>query len=168
VEDLALDRCPLERFALGRLELVDARREQRLQSGWDDHLAVGFAGHREHLLDEEWVAARGASDPLAQLLGDTVSDELLDVVVGQGVEPKRHRPGGRALRELWACHAKQQKRRVRGEERHVLDQVAKRLLAPLDVIEHNHERALRSSLLERLATGPGDLLRRRLGLALTQ
>jgi hypothetical protein len=50
----------------------------------------------------------------------------------------------------------------------VLDQVAKRLLAPLDVIEHDHERPLRGSLLERLAKGPGDLLRRRLGLGFTQ
>ena len=36
--------------------------EQRLQRGRDDHLAVRLAGHRQHLLDEERVAARGARD----------------------------------------------------------------------------------------------------------
>ena len=95
VEDLALDRAALEHAPLGRLELVEARREQRLQGGRDDHLAVRLAGHRHHLLDEERVAARGAGDPLAQLAGDALGDQLLDVVVGQRLEPKRHRPGGR-------------------------------------------------------------------------
>ena len=70
VEDLALDRAPLEDASLGRLELIEPRGEQRLQRGRNDHLALRLAGHREHLLDEERVAARGASDPLAQLAGD--------------------------------------------------------------------------------------------------
>ena len=70
VEDLALDRAALEHAPLGRLELVETGREQRLQRRRDDHVALRLAGHRQHLLDEERVAARGASDPLAQLAGD--------------------------------------------------------------------------------------------------
>ena len=160
MEDLPLDRTPLEHAPLGRLELIQARREQRLQRGRDDHLAVRLAGHRQHLLDEERVAARRASDPLAQLAGDPLRDQLVDVLVAQGLEPERHRPGGAALGELRPRHAEQQDRCARGEERDVLDQVEERLLAPLDVVEDDHERPLRRSLLQRLAEGPGDLLRR--------
>ena len=67
VEDLALDRAALEHASLGRLELVESGGEQRLQRRRDDDLALGLVGHRDHLLDEERVAARGASDPLAQV-----------------------------------------------------------------------------------------------------
>ena len=67
VEDLSLDRTPLEHAALGCLELIQTRREQRAQSGRDDYLALSLAGHRQHLLDEERVAARSSSDPLAQV-----------------------------------------------------------------------------------------------------
>ena len=168
VEDLTLDRAPLEHAPLGRLELVEARREQGLQGGWDDHLAVALAGHRQHLLDEERDAARGASDPLAQLAGDPLRDELVDVFVAQGLEPKRYRPGGMELRELGARHAEQEDRCPRGEQRDVLDQIAERLLAPLDVIEHDHQRPRCRSLLQRLAERPGDLLRRRRRLAFAE
>ena len=50
----------------------------------------------------------------------------------------------------------------------MLDQVEERLLAPLDVVEDDHERPLRRSLLQRLAEGPGDLLRRCRRLRLAQ
>ena len=100
MEHLALDRTPLEHAALGRLELIQARREQRLQGGRNDHLALSLAGHRQHLLDEERVAARGASDPLTQLNGDALRDQLFDVHVAQRLEPERHRPGGVALAQL--------------------------------------------------------------------
>ena len=50
VEDLAFDRASLEHAPLGRLELVEACCEQRLQGGRNDHLAVRLAGHRHHLL----------------------------------------------------------------------------------------------------------------------
>ena len=63
VEDLPLDRAALEHGPLGLLEPVEASRQQRLERRRDDHLAV--AGHREHLADEERVAACRARDPLA-------------------------------------------------------------------------------------------------------
>ncbi len=40
VEDLALDRAAFEHASLGRIELIQARAEQRLQGGWDGHVAV--------------------------------------------------------------------------------------------------------------------------------
>ena len=92
----------------------------------------------------------------------------LDVFVAQGLEPKRHRPGGAALAELRPRDAEQQDRCARGEERDVLDQVEERLLAPLDVVEDDDQRPLRRSLLQRLAERPGDLLRRRRRLALAE
>ena len=151
-----------------RLELVEARREQRLQRGRDHDVAVRLAGHRQHLLDEERVAAGGAGDPLAQLVADVLGDQLLDVVGAQRLEPERHRPGGVALDELRAGDAEQQDRRARGEQRDVLDQIAERLLAPLDVVQNDDKRSLRRSLLQRLAKGPGDLLGRRRRLALAE
>ena len=105
---------------------------------------------------------------LAQLAGDPLGDELVDVFVAKRLEPERHRPGGAALGELRPRDAEQQDRRARGEERDVLDQVEERLLAPLDVVEDDHERPLGRSLLQRLAEGPGDLLRRRRRLRLAQ
>ena len=64
-----------------------------------------------------------------------------------------------------ARHAEQQERGAAGEQRDVLDQVEERLLAPLDVVEHDDERRL---LLEQLAERPGDLLRRRARLRLAE
>ena len=123
VEYLTLDRASLDHAPLGRRELVDTRREQRLQRGRHDHLAVRFAGHGEHLLDEEGVAPRGASDRVAQLADDALRDQLVDVSVAQGFEPKRHRPCRAALRELRPRDAEQQDRCPRGQELDVLDQV---------------------------------------------
>ena len=161
VEDLAFDRAPLEHASLAVVELLQARAEQRSQRGRDDHVvAPDVAGHRQHLLDEERVPARGAGDPLAQRAGDPLGDELVDVVVVQMSEPKRHRPGGAALGELRPRHAEEQDRGAGGQECDVLDEVEERLLAPLDVVEDDHQRPLRRRLLERLAERPGDLLRR--------
>ena len=102
------------------------------------------------------------------LAGSRSRDQLLDVFVAERLEPERHRPGGAALDELRPRHAEQQDRRARGEQRDVLDQVAERLLAPLDVVEDDHERPLGRRLLQRLAKGPGDLLRRCRRLALAE
>ena len=47
----------------------------------------------------------------------------------------------------------------------MLDQIEEGLFAPLDVVEHDHQRCL---LLEQLAEGPADLLRRRPDIRLAQ
>ena len=168
VEDLALDRASLEHAPLGRLELIQAGAEQRPQRRRDDHVALRLAGHCQHLLDEERVTARGASDLAAQLAGDPQRYQLVDLSVAQWLEPQRHRPGGAALGELRPRHAIHQDRCARGQERDVLDQVEERLLAPLDVVEHDHQRLLCRGVLQRLAERPCDLLRRRRRLRLAQ
>src|SRR6266536_6592706 len=67
VEDLALDCSSLEYPPLGRIELVEACGEQRLQRGRDGHLAPCLARHRRHLLEEERVAAGRMRNLRAQL-----------------------------------------------------------------------------------------------------
>ena len=121
VEVLALDRASLEHTALGRIELIQAGGEQGLQGGRDNDLALCFAGHRQHSLDEEWVAARRAHDLGAQLSGDLLRDQLVDVVIGQRLQSECDRPGGLALDELRPRHAEQQDRCARREERDVLE-----------------------------------------------
>ena len=91
VEDLALDRAALEHPALGLVELVEPRREQRLQRG--RHLDLRVAGgHREHLGDEQRVAARRPRDPLPQLVRDLVADQRVRLLRGQRLEAQRRRP----------------------------------------------------------------------------
>ena len=67
VERQAFHGAPLEHAALTRLELIEPGREQRLDRRRHCHLgAAAFAQHREHLLDEEWVALGPRPDPFAQ------------------------------------------------------------------------------------------------------
>ena len=81
VEDLALDGAALEHPALGLVELVEPRREQSLQRR--RHVDVSILGrHREHLRDEQRVAACGAGDPLAQLVRHRVADQRVRLLGG--------------------------------------------------------------------------------------
>src|SRR5262249_44653252 len=154
-----------EHTPLRRLELVETSREQRLETRRNRELGVRSPAHRQHLGDEQRVAARGAYDLRALTLIDPAADEILHVGVGQGLEPKRDGPAGAAIEQLRPSHAKEQDRSAGGEQGNVLDQIEERLLAPLNVIEHADERGL---VLEQLAEGPGDLLRARPGLGLAE
>jgi hypothetical protein len=165
VEDLSLDGAALEHPPLGRLKLVEPGRKQRPQRRRDRQSAVGLLGHDQDLRDEQRVAARGMGDPLAQLRRHARSDQLVDLVVRKRLEPQGHRPRCAALGKLRPRHAEKEKRRAGGEQPHVLDEVEEGLLPPLDVVENDNERCL---LLEQLAEGPGDLLRRRAGRGLAE
>ena len=94
--------------------------------------------------------------------GTSAPIRLGRVGVVERFEPDRDRPGGAAVEQLRPGHAEQQQRRTAREQRDVLDQVEEGLLAPLDVVEDDHERRL---LFQQLAEGPADLLRRRPGIA---
>ena len=126
VEDLAFDRAQLEDGPLGRLELVEPRREQCAESRRDTQVAVRFAGHGQHLLDEERIAARGVGDPSAHIRGEALDDELVDLGVVERPDPKSNGPCGTAIRELGPGQAQQEDRRVGGKKRDVLDQVEER------------------------------------------
>jgi hypothetical protein len=139
VEDLALDRAALEHRPLGLFELVEARREQRLEGRRDDYLAVPLAGHRQHLADEEGVPSRCARDVVAQDVTDPSGNQRLDVRGRQRLQPKLHRPAGAPLRQLGTSHAQEQDRRTGREQCQVLDEVEEGLLAGVDVVEEHHQ-----------------------------
>jgi hypothetical protein len=165
VEDLALDRSPLEHRALARLELVEAGGEKRAQGGRNGDIAFGLACHRRHLGQEERVAAGGAGDPPKQVVVEAVRQELRCLFRRERLEPDGRRPGRAALDQLRPRHAEKEKRGIASEQRGRLDKVQEGLLRPLDVVEQHHQRCL---LLEQLAEGPGDLLGARCPVALAQ
>ena len=165
VEDLTLDRATLEHPPLGRVELVQACREQQAQARGHLDPRSRLSGHRQHLGDEERVAARRHGDPRAQLLRHGRSDQAGRVLSTERLQPHRHRPGRAALEQLRARDADHQQRSTAREQHDMLDQVEERLLTPLNVVKQKDERRL---LLEQLAEGPGDLLRRRRRLRLPQ
>ena len=71
VEHPALDRPALEHHALARVELVEPRREQRLDRRRHRRpRRPGVADERDHLLDEERVALGRLEDPVAQVVVD--------------------------------------------------------------------------------------------------
>ena len=159
MEDLAFDRCVLEHASLGGLELVEACGEECLQRRRDGDCTVAIARDREHLAHEKRVAAGCPGDSCAQVACDPLRNQLGHRLVAKWLEQHRDGPGRAALHELRPSHAKQEERDASREQRHMLDQVAERLLAPVDVVEHDDQRTVLASVLERLAERPRDLLR---------
>ena len=164
VEELALDRSPLQHPPLGLVQPVEPRCEQGLQRRRHFDVLL-LARHRQHLRDEERVPARSVRDPIAQLPGRLVADQLVGLVLAQRLEPEHAWPGRPALEQLRPRHADQQQRRPARKQRRGLDQVKEGLLAPLDVVEDDDERRL---LLEQLAERPGDLIGVRALVALAE
>ena len=67
MEDSAFDGTPLEHAALGGVQLVEARRQQRLDRRWNRHVAVvRLHDERHHLLNEQRVAFRRLADALTK------------------------------------------------------------------------------------------------------
>ena len=164
MEELALDRSPLQHPPLRLVQPVEPRCEQGLQRRRHFDVLL-LARHRQHLGDEERVPARGVRDPIAQLPGRLVADQLVGLVLAQRLEPEHAWPGRPALEELRPRHAEQQQRRTARKQRRGLDQVEEGLLAPLDVVKDDDERRL---LLEQLAERPGDLIGVRALVALAE
>ena len=167
VEHLALDGAALEHGPLRRVELVEARREQRLERR--RHLDLAVAGrlhHRRHLLDEERVAARGAQDPLAHVRvelspADPRLHQRLRLVGAERLQPDDAAPAAAPVEQLRPRHAEQQDRRAGRQERDVLEQIEEHVLGPLDVVEDGDERPFGRDRLEQLAERPRDLVRSR-------
>ena len=167
MEDLAFDRPTLEHAALGRVELVEPRGEQRLDRRRHRDVAAAVGHHRDHLLDEERVAARGLENAAAQLVVDPAGqglDQLDRVLRTERLEQDVGRvqlaaaPGRTGIEQLRPGHADEQDRRVPAQIGHVLDEVEEGGLAPVDVVEDDHDRLLGSAGLQQLAESPGDLL----------
>ncbi len=179
MEELALDRAVLEHYALGRVELVESRGQQRLDRRRNRDVAVGgVTDELDHLLDEERVAARRPPDPRLQLLVRIRAlDQARDQFVGLGLGERLQEHVGRVqhaaaprrspVEQLGPRHAEEEDGHPAGQVGDVLDEVEEGLLAPLDVVEETDDRLLRGVGLEELAERPRDLVgcRGRVGLA---
>ena len=167
VEDPALDRAALQHGAFMRFELVEASGEQRLNRRRNGHRPVaGLLKERNHLLDEERVTL--GSLPYAGAQSPVQVRQALDQALGllgrKRLEQHRGRvdlaaaPACSAVEQIRPRHAEQQDGRIARKIGHVLDQVEKGLLTPVQVVEDTDERSLRGNHLQVLPKGPGDLL----------
>ena len=89
--------------------------------------------------------------------GDTAGRSSSTSAGGSGSSRSATGHCGRRSASSGRADADQEHRRARREQRDLLDEVEERLLAPLDVVEHDHERR---RLLEQLAERPRDLVGR--------
>src|SRR5262249_39820488 len=85
MEDLALHGAALQHAPLGLVELVEARLEEGTQGRRPVHLAL-LGGYREHLSQEERVAACRLRDAPAESGRQLVADQLLHVLRRQRLE----------------------------------------------------------------------------------
>ena len=143
MKEAALDGAALEDPALRRLELVDPRREQRVDRGRDgDVPAAGILDERDHLLDEERVALGRVADPLLQTGGErAVAEEplqqLFRLVRVERLEQERRRvqlaaaPAGPLVEQLRPRQAEQEEGNLAREVGHVLEEVEERRLTPV-------------------------------------
>ena len=171
------DRSALKQRLRGRGQVVDPRRDQRLQGVRDAVGATVVSALDEHpdgLLHKEWIALgarehlawqrRGRRNLLEQLL-----DEEEALVLGQRLELDRCRPhtaaapAGPRVEKLGPSEAEDEQRRP-NPVGHVLDQVEERLLRPVDVLEEEDERLDVGERLHDVACRPRDLLRAPLAL----
>ena len=185
VEHLALDGPALDHPPLVVAEPVEARREQDPDRRRDLHapqvsradpVPVLLAQepvvheHPQHLLDEEGVALRRGLDPGAGLgqrrPPEEVVDEALRLRLGQRLEEDRRgvelpsAPGRAQVEELGAREADEEDGRVPRPVGDVLDEVEERRLAPVDVVEDDHDRPPAREDLEQVPHGPEALLGR--------
>ncbi len=175
VEDLSLDRTALESRALRARKLVEPCCEQRLDRRRNDDVPGAARRHRQHLLDEERIAAGGVADPVTQLpverdAGEQPVDERVGLGLGQRLEEHRRRvelparPAGPAFEQFRPGEAEQQDRRVSRPVRNMLDEIEERRLAPVQVVEDDDQRPLAGRLLEQFPHGDADLVRGRVAV----
>ena len=186
VEDVALDRRPLEHPPLGVVQLVEAGRKQHLDRARHAEARQVADGqpapvllleqplvdeHRQRLLNEQWIARSRLLDPGAHAgvegsLPEQVVDEPRRLVLGQGLEEDRRSvalaaaPTGPLIEQLRSRHAHEQQRRVAGPLGDVLDQVEQGRLGPVDVVEHDDDGPAPGERLEQLAHSPEAVLGR--------
>ena len=128
--------------------------------------------HAQHLLEEERVAAGCAADGVGGVLVERareILEQLPRVVALQRRQLDRRRSGPRRpqLREIAAGEAADENRRVPSPAREVLDQIKKRRLRPLDVVENEQHGPLTRKRLEQPAEGPVQLVAARVWLGAT-
>ena len=179
VEDLALDRATLERGAGLGLEPVEARAEERVQARREgERVEVALEGadallqeqralvheHRDELLDEERIATRSSREPRAHgglRAAEQALEQRVDLVLAERLEAGRDLPVGTVLGELRPGEAEHHDGCIRDRRREAGEQVEKRRLGPLDVVDDDDERPGAGGGYEEVADRPGRLLRGR-------
>ncbi|HEY3212124.1 MAG TPA: hypothetical protein VGL16_02805 [Actinomycetota bacterium] len=123
--------------------------------------------HGEHLLNEERIAFGGLGDPPSELLGTDrgakeIGDQLVGLLVGERLDWLDRRikpaPRGSKVEQVGAGHTHEQDRGVARPVGHVLDEIEESRLTPLDIVEHQHERASAGDRLEHPSDRPERLL----------
>jgi hypothetical protein len=159
VEDLSFDRAALDHDALVVVQRVESRLQQRPDRGRHVHGAARLAREGRHLLEEERIAVRRRQDArpsvVVQLdVGQEPVREQPCFVVGERLEKDGRgvqlaaAPTGLDVEELGSRDAQKQDRRGARPVDDVLDEVEHRLLRPVEVVDHEHERPLAGALLE--------------------
>src|SRR5207302_4939451 len=120
MEDLALDRTALEHPSLGVCELVEAGLEERPEGGRDVGLAL-LRRHREHLGQEERVAAGRLRDSHAELGWQLLADQVVPVIRRERFQAEGLRPFITSRQQLGPARAEQEDRPARREQRGRLD-----------------------------------------------
>ena len=189
-ELLALDGGPLEHTTLGGGKPVEPCREEGLDARRHGQACQVTDGrptpvpllqravvdqHRQHLLDEQGVALGRLGDPTAnralelrrsqKVLHEFLALRLAERLQedGRGVRLSAA-PVGSDVEQLRAGRADQQDRRLPRPVGDVLDEVEQCRLRPVDVVDHDDERAFRRERLEQSPGRPEQLLRRARGL----
>ena len=127
--------------------------------------------HPQALLDEKWIPLGELGYARARLAGELrAPDETTDQLVGVRARERLDRqdrrvrlacrPRGTHLEQLRPRQAEDQHWRRGDPVREVLDEVEERRLAPLDVVEDDHERSVTGDMLEQLPHRPERLLDR--------
>ena len=169
VEAAPLHRGVLEQGPLAGVQPREPRRQHGLDAGGE--LARGGADGDE-LLEEQRVALGGLDDLLGRARGELAGcgDEPARVGLRERVEHEHLvaglRPRRARLQQLRPGDADEQDRVVAREDGEVVDEVEQRRLRPVQVLQHDDQRALARCRLEQPAHGPERLLG--LGEALRQ
>ena len=186
MEDPALDRRTLGDRSLLGIELIEPRREERLDAGRNGHRRqIGrrhpsavpkrerpvVDQHRDELLDEQRVPVRRLGDPVFGVRFESrAPEQLLD-------QPRRFRfgerlemDGGRVelaaaprrptIEQLGPGQAQQEHRCVARPVGDVLDQIQERGLGPVDIVEDDDQRRAASDVLEEPPDRPQRLVGR--------
>ena len=181
IEDPPDDRGTLEERLRGRRQMVDARRDERLQrvgnpirppfpappstsirivsstkSGLPSvrSSSLGRAGGASPVTPANWPSSFSTSASLSS--SDRGSSSI-------AVDRAPSTPSGPRVEELRAREAEDEERPA-DPVGQVLDEVEQRLLGPMDVLEQEDERLHVGDRLHDLAGGPRDLLRAALAL----
>jgi hypothetical protein len=174
VKASALDRGPLERGALARLEPVDAGGEKRSQRRRHADLTIRFpvsSLHGKQLLDEERVPLGHLEHARAQAPRECAGlragvDQRVDLRLGEWLEEKELRrrsqlcPRRARFEQLGPRACEQQNRFAGAETGDVLEEVEEGRLGPVQIFEHDDERALMRERLQQPSHRPVRLVHR--------